>query len=119
MPKKGAALAMAKLLVEAGMDPNGPQDPQSIPPIIMAAFRGNVKLVEYLLAQPKIEVDKRDIDGQTALLVAAKKGNARIVDLLLEAGADPTLKNERGETPEDKAQQNIDKFEGIIKRLGR
>lgn len=107
---------MVKLLLEAGADPNGTRNH---PVLTSAAYRGTVRSIQLLLAHPKIEVNKRDIDGQTALLVAAKRGHTRIVELLLEAGADPSLKNERGETPEDKARQNLDKIEGILKRLKR
>ncbi len=113
---RNGELRMVKMLVEAGADPNG--TPNN-PPLVSAAYRGRFRVVEYLLAQPKIEVNKHDIDGLTALWAAAKNGSAGMVDMLLKAGADRSLKNERGETPEDKARQSIDKFEGVIKRLER
>lgn len=109
-------LKMVKMLVEAGADPNGmPNNP----PLGSAAFRGYSRVVQYLLAQPEIEVDQQDIDGLTALWCAAKNGSVWMVDMLLEAGADPSIKRERGGTPEDEAREKIDKFEAVIKRLGR
>ncbi len=114
--KGNRALKMVKMLREAGADPNGmPNDP----PLTSAAYRGNASALRYLLARPKIDVDKRDIDGYTALMWAASHGHADIVDMLLEAGADPSLRNRHGETPEGKARQGIGRFEGIIERLGQ
>src|SRR5947199_203330 len=37
--------------------------------------------------------------GDTVLTVAVKKGHADIVEALLQTGADPTIKNENGESP--------------------
>ena len=38
-------------------------------------------------------------DGNTALHYAARFGLAKVIDALVRAGADQTLKNARGETP--------------------
>ena len=47
---------------------------------------------------PKL-LDIQDVDGQTALHVAASVGNAACVKLLLDAGADSTLRDAEGLTP--------------------
>jgi hypothetical protein len=40
-----------------------------------------------------------DDNGRTALSVAAAEGQLEVVNLLLEAGADPNVKDRRGNTP--------------------
>lgn len=47
---------------------------------------------------PKL-LDIQDVDGQTALHVAASVGNVECVKLLLAAGADSTLRDAEGLTP--------------------
>ncbi len=44
--------------------------------------------------------------GETALMIAARAGNLPLVGLLLERGALPDLRNDRGQTPEMLARQN-------------
>lgn len=47
---------------------------------------------------PKL-LDIQDVDGQTALHVAASVGNVECVKVLLDAGADSTLRDAEGLTP--------------------
>ena len=53
---------------------------------------------------PKI-IDVQDVDGQTALHVAAANGNLACVQILLEAGADSTLRDGEGLTPLQQAEK--------------
>lgn len=108
--QKGAV----KRLLKAGAEPNGMPN---YPPLTAAAFKQNVGIVRGLLAHPKIEVDRRDNDGYTALMWAASKGHEDMVNLLLEAGADPKLKNKRGETAGDLARKRIAELKSMIKGL--
>lgn len=108
--QKGAV----KRLLMAGADPNGMPNR---PPLTAAAYQGNVGIVRLLLDQPEIEVDKRDNDGYTALIWAASKGHASMVDRLLEAGADPTLRSKRGESAASMARKKREEMESMVKRL--
>jgi hypothetical protein len=64
----------------------------------MAAVASNeTEVVRILL--PKSEVNAATGTGITALFLAAPKGNPAMVKLLLDAGADPNLPDERGFTP--------------------
>lgn len=51
------------------------------------------------LAENPENLRKTDIDGNTVLHIAARGNDIRIVERLVELGADPTAKNLFGETP--------------------
>ena len=54
-------------------------------PLILASCKGYVHIVELLLGEKNIEVNKADTqNGETALHCAANKGQAEVVKLLLE-----------------------------------
>jgi ankyrin repeat protein len=53
-----------------------------------AVWQQNVELVRLLLSQKGVSLNDVDGDGQTALNIAKDKGDATIVALLLQAGAD-------------------------------
>ncbi|KAJ1926033.1 hypothetical protein EC988_010332, partial [Linderina pennispora] len=66
----------------------------------MAAL-GNLKAVTAYI-RSGIHIDSQNkMNGWTALHWACKRGHARIANVLLRAGADPTLKNTQGQTPLD------------------
>lgn len=103
-------------------------------PLMLASIRGHVDLVKLLIAKdadvnktgwtplhyaasgakaPIITllldhsayIDAESPNNSTPLMMAAMYGNAECVKLLLEAGADPTLKNQLGLTAADFARQ--------------
>ncbi len=61
--------------------------------------------LDFLLVRVKIslgiydDINDRNQDGETLLLVAIRANNVNAVRLLLEKGADPTIRNNKGETP--------------------
>jgi ankyrin repeat protein len=56
-----------------------------------AVWRQNAPLVRLLLDQKGISLNDIDVDGYSALAIAHEKGNPEIIDMLLKAGADPSL----------------------------
>jgi ankyrin repeat protein len=67
--------------------------------LMTAALSGKAEAVRLLLTRG-VNVDaKEPYRGQTALMWAAAEGNSAAVDVLLEAGADVTLKSNGGFTP--------------------
>ncbi|MDE2598449.1 MAG: ankyrin repeat domain-containing protein [Rhodocyclaceae bacterium] len=62
-----------------------------------AVFAEQAEMVKYLLGKGA-KVDARAPNQQTALMLAAKNGNAAIAQLLLKANADPELKDQNGDT---------------------
>lgn len=66
--------------------------------LLMAAAYGNhTNIVKLLLACPKIRVNEKSLNGQTALHNAVTRKNKSIVALLLKNGVDTTIKY-RGKT---------------------
>jgi len=110
------AMEFVKVLLAAGVDPNA-TNYYGGTPLTLAAYRGHWDLVALLLAQPGIEVNAQDVDGYTALMWAAEHGSLGIVDLLMKAGANPNLKNKRGETAASLAEQGIATGRAIISKL--
>jgi ankyrin repeat protein len=55
-------------------------------PLMTAARMGNIKIVQALLAKGA-DVSARDSQGKTARMLATERGNAKMVELLKQAGA--------------------------------
>jgi hypothetical protein len=102
------ALNFVKVLLAAGVNPNATDNPwMGLTALGNAAYRRNRDLVVLLLAQPHIKVDVADGGGCTALMSAADHGSQDIVDLLMKAGANPSLKDSWGQTATDMAERII------------
>lgn len=63
-----------------------------------AARTGDVDLIHECLAVG-LEVDEPDSDGYTPLMLAARQHKRAAIEVLLEAGADPTLPSPNGLSP--------------------
>ena len=66
--------------------------------LILAIDSGDEEKVTMLLEQPGIDVNVRNIDGETALIRAVENGNIDISKMLVEAGADVNVRNNDGNT---------------------
>ncbi|KAJ6662142.1 hypothetical protein lerEdw1_012607 [Lerista edwardsae] len=70
--------------------------------LLKAANKGYSNVIEELLKfSPALGLLKASINGTSALHAAVLGGNVRAVALLLEAGADPFLRNKKNELPSD------------------
>jgi len=58
-----------------------------------------------LLLEHHAYIDAESPNGTTPLMMAAHYGNPAVVKLLLEEGADPSIKNQQGLTALDFAQR--------------
>jgi uncharacterized protein len=96
---KGHA-ALAKKLIDRGADVNK----TGWTPLHYAATSGHLPIIELLLEQHAY-IDAESPNGSTPLMMAAHYGSPAAVKLLLEAGADPTLKNQLGLTAIDFANR--------------
>jgi ankyrin repeat protein len=108
-------VAFIRELLAIGADPNAPVD-DGFPPLIAALGAGqpaagatqrqDVAAIVALLLEYRADPHVRGINDYTALHMAAALGRADIVRLLLDAGADPTLRTriDERETPRELAE---------------
>lgn len=94
-------LEVVKLLVEGAGAPLNTRDRFGYTPFIRAVLANREAVVEYLLTSEKhrIDLDGKDKLGNSALHIACEEENLRMVQLLLEAGADVKATNGEGRTP--------------------
>lgn len=102
-----AALAgeieVARLLVSRGGQVNHP----GWTPLHYAASGGNVEMVRWLLEQ-NAYIDAPSVNLTTPLMMAARERQPTLVRILVQEGADPSLRNETGLTAADYAQRAAD-----------
>ncbi len=76
-------------------------------PLGLAAFFGHRAIVEFLLKNgADVSLSARNAQKVTALHAGATRGDAEIVRMLLEAGADPNARQEGGFVPLHSAAAN-------------
>lgn len=84
-------------LLQEGADANWEPRVRRRAALIEAAERNHVAVMEVLVAG-KAEVDRKDVTGSTALMVAANYGSAAATQFLLREGADDSLTDDFGRT---------------------
>jgi uncharacterized protein len=72
-------------------------NPMGFTPLILACYRGNIAVAEYLLKKV-ININYNSSSG-TALAATAVKGDVYLSKLLLENNADPNIADQAGVTP--------------------
>lgn len=95
------------LLLDAGASTEiAASNPSEVYPIHSAAAARSAAIIRLLLARGA-EVDAVQHGGWTALMAAAKSGDAESVTTLLAAGADPGKPSEDGSTARDLADPSV------------
>ena len=97
--------AFVEALLDKGADINLGSALNNTTPLMDAIRVGNIPIIQFLLSRPDLDVDIQDNDGWTALASSATVGTSKIVQLLINAGADPTIKTDHGKTPADLARK--------------
>jgi uncharacterized protein len=100
-------LEICQALIQRDADVNKP----GWTPLHYAATNSHTAVMQLLLDNHAY-IDAASPNGSTPLMMAAMYGNASAVKLLLEAGADPTLKNDLGLSAIEFAQR-VKKVESI------
>jgi len=91
-------MALANLLIEAGASVNRP----NWTALHYAASKGHIAMMRLLIDNDAY-IDAESPNGTTPLMMAAYYASPSAVKLMLEEGADPTLKNQDGMTALDLA----------------
>jgi quinoprotein dehydrogenase-associated probable ABC transporter substrate-binding protein len=125
-----AKFEVAKALMESGADIDKPLGPEKLTPLMVAASQvspgegsiflpGSTRPIDIARALIKsgANVNAQSKDGVTALMIAAARNVAPMIGLLVQAGADPSLKNSLGQTAADIADQNGAEAAGKALRL--
>lgn len=98
---------MTDLLIKAGAEIDLPCDPEGERPLHIAAQEGFVHGVKALLDKGA-DIEARNIDGETALLIAVRCQKYDVVSMLLSRGASVVAEDHYGVTPVTAAQQRRD-----------
>jgi len=94
-------------LLANGADPNI-ADHIGWTPLMQAIYKGRTAVVYALLhsAGAQLAINHMENDGYTALMIACYHRNANCVRMLLNTGADITLRNRQGRTAMDIASSD-------------
>ena len=90
-----------KYLIEQQVDLNISRGKENA--LTFAAHYSNYNAVEFLIKENYFDINSKDLAGDTALIVAIKNDQTQITKLLLELGADKSLKDAEGKTAYDYA----------------
>jgi quinoprotein dehydrogenase-associated probable ABC transporter substrate-binding protein len=109
----------AKALIEAGAKVNEPSGAEGLTPLMVAAAQtapaeGAMFLpsstrpidIAKSLIERGANVNAQSTKGVTALMIAATHNNPPMIGLLMESGADASLKDDQGQTATDVAERN-------------
>ena len=89
---------IVRLLLQAGADPNAPDD-NGLTPLHAGAWNSNPMVVSHLLDAGS-DLNARENDGYTVLhYAAAQNGNSRVIKVLLDRGANPLAESNDGRIP--------------------
>jgi quinoprotein dehydrogenase-associated probable ABC transporter substrate-binding protein len=109
----------AKALIEAGAKVNEPSGAEGLTPLMVTAAQtapaegamflpSSTRPIDIAkgLIERGANVNTQSTKGVTALMIAATHNNPPMIGLLMESGADASLKNDQGQTATDVAEMN-------------
>ncbi len=88
-------LAIVKMLVEAGADPNYADGDEGKTPLMCAIATQNLELVRYLI-KAGANVNTPNMNGKTPLMRAAELGTIQVAEALINAGANISASDKAG-----------------------
>ncbi|OJD32171.1 multiple ankyrin repeats single kh domain-containing protein [Diplodia corticola] len=94
---KGEESILQRLMGDSNLNLNVLGGPDKSTPLVHAAFNCPTATVQQMIKKGA-EVNMANVDGDTALIVAARRGDAGILGFLLDNGADMMRVSKRNET---------------------
>ncbi|CAA0818350.1 Unknown protein [Striga hermonthica] len=79
--------------------------------LIFAVRANDVEALKQLVGQPDLDIDEKDGNGYTAVMVAAMNGHVEAFKVLINAGADLDVASKNGETGLTLAKKRLDEDE--------
>jgi cytochrome c peroxidase len=108
-----------KAAVEKGADVHSREKNSGRTALHKACYWNHTHMMDWMLKELKIDVNVQDYNGDTALHDAAMFGHEKIVEALLVAGADRSIKNKQGKTPAEVAgDYEKEETKAILKKTG-
>ncbi|KAI9002499.1 hypothetical protein DFJ74DRAFT_695844 [Hyaloraphidium curvatum] len=101
--------------LDMGADPCA-RDGEGDTPLAVAARFARSMALEEMLLDPRVDVDAANLDGNTALHLAATTNKPEVARKLLEKGADPHVRNKAGYTPYRAAVVDAQRGSKYVKR---
>ena len=92
---EGGQLQMVQYLHKQGFDIHTTHPDNGKTSLMQAAYSGNLELVKWLVHQ-KVEVNKVDKDGESALHVTAHRGHIPVMEYMLHLGANTDIVAKQG-----------------------
>ncbi len=92
---KALPLCRTKNIVKAAVQK---RNSEALSAMTFAATLGDVDSMEHLL-QRGLLINTADYDGRTTLHLAALEGNVKVLELLLQEGADPNVRDRSATIP--------------------
>jgi ankyrin repeat protein len=95
-----------KSLIEKGANINAQEISNGYTPIMYAIKYNRLKALRSLIIHGA-DLQKVNLEGQTPLHIAINNGNAQAIEILMTGGADPTIKDKKGNRPADYMKANM------------
>lgn len=104
---------VATLLLGAGADVRHRTNPAGFTPLMAASIHGHLGMTRLFLRHMRgAGLDDRFAGGQTALYYSCERGQAEVLRTLLLAGADCTIANQWGKSPQEAALNPVQQVPG-------
>ncbi|ORY16673.1 ankyrin, partial [Neocallimastix californiae] len=94
-------LSIIKYLIENGAETDKCNSTGNSPLNLLCKIESekSLKIINYLIKNAKVDINFKDKNGNTPLLMASYFRNNEIILKLIENGADPNIQNNFGNTP--------------------
>ena len=95
-----------KSLITKGANINAQEISSGYTPVMYAVKYNRLKALRSLIIHGA-DLQKANLQGQTPLHIAVNNGNAQAIEILMTGGADPTIKDKKGNRPSDYMKANM------------